>query len=177
MYLIDVLEDMSKNHPALDVIRETWEKHWKSIMQSLYYTMYNGLPFDMEGAKKLKQKNEERINEINELIENNSFIKGTEKKLQGIALEKAWKEYNKKVDLAISKGKVFKGKEPTIENGKYGSTDLCPKFKTTSTAHKKVLFNKLGLLHLNLPLVFKGLNVLLNLPSISFSTISIQGKI
>lgn len=140
IHLVDVLENKSKNHPALDVIRETWEKHWKSIMQSLYYVMYNGLPFDMEGAKKLKKKNEDRIKEIDELISSNSFVKGAEKKMQEIALEKAWAEYNKKVEVARGKGKEFKGKEPNIENGKYGSIDLCPKFKTTSTAHKKILF-------------------------------------
>ena len=140
MYLIDKLYEMSANHPAIDVITETWKKHWQSIMQSLYYTMYNGLPFDMEGAIKLKEQNETKIAEIDELIADNSFIRNVERILQENALAKAWNEYNKKVSEAEEKGKIFKGKEPNLENGKYGSIDLSPKFKTTSNEHKKILF-------------------------------------
>ena len=145
MYLIDRLYEMCEEHIAfrdrgLHIINHTWENNWKPIMQSLYQVMDNGLPLNLDLAYELKKKNEDRINEINILIDENSFIKNTEKILSERAMKKALTEFGAKVKEAEDKGKVFKGKVPSYDNAKYGSIELKPKFKSTSTDHKKILF-------------------------------------
>ena len=145
MYLVDRLYEMCVEHIAyknerLHVINETWEKHWQPIMQSLYQVMSNGLPFNMEKAKKLREENLARVIEIDELILNNPFVKNAEKIINERNFAKAMEAYNKKVQEAENKGKTFKGAEPNWEKGKYGSINFDVKFSTTSNAHKEVLF-------------------------------------
>jgi DNA polymerase I-like protein with 3'-5' exonuclease and polymerase domains len=89
---------------------------------------------------KQKKEGEDRIREIDELISENPYIKNTERILSENAMKKALAEFGKKVKEAEEKGKVFKGKVPSYENDKYGSIELKPKFKSTSTDHKKILF-------------------------------------
>jgi len=139
-HLVDKLYDMSKNHPALDVIVETWEKHWQKIMQSLYKVMINGLPFNMEEAIKLKDYNESRVSEIDLEIEKDEHILKVEKILDRDAYKKAMDKYNKKVIEAQEKNKVFKGAKPTPDKEKYDSIILQNKFSSSSTAHKRILF-------------------------------------
>lgn len=145
-FLTKKLYEMSKNHPAIDVIKDTWELYWKSIMQSLYKVMINGLPFNMEKAIALRDKNENRVTEIDELISEDEHIKKAEEILSKEAFRKAMKAYQKKVDEAKEKNKEFKGAKPDITKGKYGSIELDVKFSSSSTAHKRVLFfNVLGM--------------------------------
>lgn len=145
MYLVDRLYEMCEEHIAyknegLHVINETWEKHWQPIMQSLYQVMSNGLPFNMEKAKKLREENLARVEEIDELILENPFVKNAEKIINERNFAKAMEAYNKKVQEAENKGKTFKGAEPDWSKGKYGSINFDVKFSTTSNAHKEVLF-------------------------------------
>ncbi len=145
MYLVDRLYEMCEQHIAfkdrgLHIINHTWEVNWKPIMQTLYEVMYNGLPLNLELAYKQKKEGEDRIREIDELISENPYIKNTERILSENAMKKALAEFGKKVKEAEEKGKTFKGKVPSYENDKYGSIELKPKFKSTSTDHKKILF-------------------------------------
>jgi DNA polymerase I-like protein with 3'-5' exonuclease and polymerase domains len=144
-HLVDRLYEMCEEHIAykqegLHVINETWEQHWQPIMQSLYQVMTNGLPFNMEKAIKLRDKNINRITEIDEAIESNPFVKNAEKIINKRNFDKAMVTYNKKVQEAESKGKVFKGAKPDWDKGKYGSISYNVKFSTTSNAHKEILF-------------------------------------
>lgn len=139
MHLIDHLYIMSKEHPAFDVIEETWNKTWKSIMCSLYKVMINGLPFNMDKAIELRDSNDKRVEEIDKIIEFDEHIKQTENILNKLAYDKALLAYDKKVEEALRKGKVFSGAKPDITKEKYGSIILNNKFSSTSLVHKRVL--------------------------------------
>lgn len=148
-HLVDRLYVMSKEHiayPEVDVIEDTWNNHWKSIMQSLYKVMINGLPFNMELALESKNNIEKRVAEIDNEIEKDEHIQKTERLIDKIAYDKALEVYKKKCEEAEAKGKIFKGKKPSIEDEKYGTIVLNNKFSSTSLAHKRLLiFDILGL--------------------------------
>ena len=139
-YLWDVMEEMSKNHIALDVIRKTWEDNWQPIMQSLYQVMINGLPFDLEGAKAELIKQENRLLEIEEEIALDPFVKNTENILNQIAWTKANQLYQDKVNEKLAQGKEFKGKAPDVNADSYLSINLNNKFNSASNHHRRLLF-------------------------------------
>jgi len=141
-YLWERLQEMSKEHIAIDVIKKTWEgkEGWMNLMKGTYIMMFNGAPFNMPKAKELKEKHEKRLIQIEQLIKENEYIKMAEKRLSKKQWEKALEAYNKKVQTAKAKGKEFKGKAPEKEKGKYGSIVYDVSFSTTSPIHMKTLF-------------------------------------
>lgn len=148
------MKEVSKNHIALDVIKKTWEgeEGWMNLMKGTYSMMYNGSPFNLKKAKALWQKNTDRVNEIDELIKEDNFIKGAEKNINEVQWKKALVAYDKKVQEKAKLGKVFGGKPPEREKGKYGSINYNVSFNTKSPAHKKILF----LETLKLPVIEKS---------------------
>lgn len=153
-HLWEHMKEVSKNHIALDVIKKTWEgeEGWMNLMKGTYSMMYNGSPFNLTKAKALWQKNTDRVNEIDELIKEDNFIKGAEKNINEVQWKKALVAYAKKVQEKMKLGKVFGGKPPEREKGKYGSINYDVSFNTKSPAHKKILF----LETLKLPVIEKS---------------------
>jgi hypothetical protein len=127
-----MLERLNEEHPArveLDIIKETWEDSWQSIMQSVQWQIWYGLPFDIGIAKKqLKEHTETVTKLLQEILEDEN----TAKAMQVVnlrAFEKAKVVYQKKCDEALDKGKEFKGKAPEWDVGSYGTIKYNEEFK------------------------------------------------
>lgn len=139
----NMLKELNEKHiarPEVDFIKTTWEKNWQPIMQSLYYTTWNGLPFDLKEAYKQKENLEDRIEELyNNVLEDENTKKAVVK-INAINFRKAKEAYNKKCREAEIKGKSFKGAEPSLEKGNYGSIKFDVGFNPSSGSHKNILF-------------------------------------
>lgn len=142
-YYRDMLKRLNEEHPArveVDIIQETWKDNWQSIMQSVQWQIWYGLPFDIGIAKKqLKEHTETVTKLLQEILEDEN----TAKAMQVVnlrAFEKAKVAYQKKCDEALAKGKEFKGKAPEWDVGSYGTIKYNEEFNTGSLVHKRVLF-------------------------------------
>ena len=138
-----MLERLNEEHPArveVDIIQETWKDNWQSIMQSVQWQIWYGLPFDIGIAKKqLKEHTETVTKLLQEILEDEN----TAKAMQVVnlrAFDKAKVAYQKKCDEALAKGKEFKGKAPEWDVGSYGTIKYNEEFNTGSLVHKRVLF-------------------------------------
>lgn len=140
---MNMLRRLNENHiarPELDIIEETWNGGWKSIMQSIQWQIWYGMPFDINIAKKqLKEQNETVEKLLNEILEDSNTAKAMEI-VNNQNFEKAIKAYQKKVNEALEKGKEFKGKAPDREAGSYGSIKYNEEFNPASLPCKRVLF-------------------------------------
>lgn len=151
---MNMLRRLNENHiarPELDIIEETWNGGWKSIMQSIQWQIWYGMPFDINIAKKqLKEQNETVEKLLNEILEDSNTAKAMEI-VNNQNFEKAIKAYQKKVDEALEKGKEFKGKAPDRDAGSYGSIKYNEEFNPASLPCKRVLFFEV----LKLPIINK----------------------
>ena len=116
---------------------------WKEIAINTTKLMMNGIPLNMEKAKKKSIELKEKLKELDDEIKLHPSIKEVETKLSEIAYSKAVEQYNQKVIEARKKGKEFKGQKPCLEKEKYGSLILKPEFNPGSNEH--LLFDILGL--------------------------------
>ena len=142
-YYWQMLQELNKNHIAsaeVDFIETTWKKNWQPIMQTIYYTSWNGLPFDIEEAYRQKDKLESRISELYQNVQSDENTEKAVKKINANNFRKAKEQYYAKVKEAEDKGKVFKGAEPSLEKGSYGSVNFNVEFNPSSGQHKQVLF-------------------------------------
>ena len=152
-YYWDMLQELNENHiarPEIDFIKETWETNWQPIMQSLQWTIWYGVPFDIEVAKKQLAEKDNELTRLYDNILEDENTKIAERNINKKNFEKAMISYNKKVEAALEKGKEFKGAIPQFEKGNYGQISFDITFNPSSLDHKRVLFFEvLGLRILN----------------------------
>lgn len=142
-YYYEMLQRLRDNHiarPEVDLIETTWLQNWQPIMQSLQYTIWYGLPFDIKTAKKQQKELEDRIAELYNNVQSNEDTQKAVIKINEKAFKKAKEAYKKKCREAEEKGKVFKGAEPDLAKGKYDSIKYNETFNPSSGSHKQVLF-------------------------------------
>ena len=153
-YYWDMLKRLNEEHPArveVDIIQETWKDNWQSIMQSIEYQIWVGMPFDIKVAKKqLKEHNETIIRLTQEILDDENTKKAM-RLVNSRNFEKAKLAYQKKCEEAQAKGKEFKGAKPDFALEKYGSISFVEEFNPASLAHKRILFFEV----LNLPILGK----------------------
>jgi len=138
-HYVDMLEEKSRNHPAGDIIKITWEDNWQSVMQSIWQMTFKGVPFDLDEAYRQRDAMASEIETIQQRISEDETIKQTERVLSDRAWKKALAAYDKKVKDARAKGKEFKGAKPDKEKGKYGSIEFDIPYNDASPAHKATL--------------------------------------
>lgn len=139
----DMLKNLRDNHIAraeVDIIEDTWVNNWQPIMQSIQYTIWNGLPFDIKTAKKQQKELEDKIETLYNNVLSDEATEKAVSKLNATNFRKAKEAYLKKCKEAEEKGKSFKGAEPDLAKGNYGSIKFDITFNPSSTAHKQVLF-------------------------------------
>lgn len=139
----DMLKELRDNHiarPEVDLIETTWLKNWQPIIQSIQYTIWNGLPFDIKTAKKQQKELEDKITKLYENVQTDEATQKAVIKINQLGFKKAKESYKKKCLEAKQKGKVFKGAEPDFTKGKYDSIKFNVEFNPSSSSHKQVLF-------------------------------------
>lgn len=139
-FLLPQLEGECRNHIGGNLYDNVFVNYYKPYCNNVSYMMLNGVPFDVEKAKKWREGYREQLRELQTKLETDEVILKTEARLNQINYNKALEAYDKKVQEALAKGKTFKGKAPNFEDGKYGSIEFDIKFNPASANHKRVLF-------------------------------------
>ena len=145
-YLLPKLEKECKNHIGGDLLNGVFKKFYQPYCSNIASMTLLGVPFDLTKAKLWREDKVKRLNELNTLLLSDEAILKTQSKIVSINYKKAMLAYGKKVSEALGKGKEFKGKKPSLEDGKYGSISFDVVFNPNSTEHKRILFfDTLGL--------------------------------
>ena len=138
----DMLQRINTEHivyPKVDIIKDTWENSWQSVMQSVHYQINTGLPFHLPTAYKQLEVLKAEVNELYDVVLNDEATKVAESIINANNFKKALKLYDKKCEEASAKGKEFKGKKPNLDDGKYGQISFNETFNPASSAHKQAL--------------------------------------
>ena len=137
------LKELNEAHPArveIDIIEKTWVGNWQNIMQTLQWSIWYGVPFDVKECERQLEAQTKLSEEYIDKLASDENVLKTEAIINSLNYKKAIEVYNKKVEESLEKGKVFKGAKPELSLGKYGSISFDTKFNSSSLAHKKILF-------------------------------------
>jgi len=133
-------EKLCRSHIAGDVYDKAFTQYYKPLSNIIVDMVVEGIPFEYAKAQEEMVELQKDLDRLNQLIIEDKAVNMTEKRLAKISLDKAMEKYNAKIELAKSKGKVFKGLKPNPdEKEKYDSVVLKPKFNFDSKAHMAVL--------------------------------------
>ena len=106
------LRELNEAHPArveIDIIEKTWVGNWQNIMQTLQWSIWYGVPFDIKECERQLEAQTKLSEEYIDKLASDENVLKTEAIINSLNYKKAIEAYNKKVEESLGKGKVFIG--------------------------------------------------------------------